>query len=69
MSYLEAWIVSPEKEVNQAMVDPRLSEPVAFTFIATPPSQARGQYLGWSRRAGAPASGRADSVDGWTRPP
>ena len=50
------------------MVDPPLSEPLSFTFIATPPAQARGQCLGWSGRAGGPASRRADSVDGWTRP-
>jgi len=34
-----------------------------------PPSQARGQGLGWSGRAGGPASRCAESVDGWTCPP
>ncbi len=57
----------PKKEVNQALVEPLLSGLLAFTFIATLASQTRGQCLGWSGHAGAPARRRADSVDGWAR--
>jgi hypothetical protein len=33
-------------DLEGSMFEPTLSEPLSFTFIATPPSQARGQCLG-----------------------